>query len=614
VIEFKEQRNKNDIFAMPLLGFMFKNKTFITALRVITLTLFVYGIYLGFMIQTQENIFTKELFWGLFWSLFMVITLSTFGRIFCGICPHGFLGKHITKIGKKLDMPSWLQNPWWGLGLIIIGWWGVYYIAPRFLTAPFATAMLFSGMTILAFIIFYLYKDMSYCKYICPIGSLTKAYQRVSFTWLGSYKEDCKECKTFSCASACPYNLKPFTFNTKNSMEDCSLCMECAQACDAISFSIVPPANSLYKKFKFDKIEVWTYILITAAISITMSFHHGLGRSPMAEKLPWAKTAEYFKSFIDFGSLDAVGLFAFIYANVITLILVGFGMFVASKALKASYSKTFYTLGYAFAPLFLIGGLSHLLNSFFTHEYAEIVKGFAYGFGFENFNVENLASRKDAWLVIFDVFKYAAALLAFYIMYKRINLFEASKKAKSVAFIFASLLIIFYLMLNLSRVVISSVYGASKHGSHMQHGSAMQANHGMYQSVTPNKAVILQDGAHKEDCVRCGMNLPKWYKTNHAATTADGKVVQYCSLHCATEHANSEATHDLRVVDTKSLEFIDAQGAFYVVGSSKKGTMSKVSKYAFRNLSDAKNFAKEFGGQIMSLQEAKEVAQKDFKK
>lgn len=469
MIEHKEHRDKNDIFAMPILGFIFKNQKFIMAIRVLVLALFAYGVYLGFAEPGKENSFTKELFWGLFWSLFMVVTLSTFGRIFCGVCPHGFLGKYITKFGLQKEMPSWLKNPWWGLGLIIIGWWAVSYSFPGFYSIPLVTAIVFSVMSALAFLLYYLYKDMSYCKYVCPIGSLTKAYQRVSFTWLGSYKEDCSSCKTFDCATACPYNLKPFSFTNKNSMQDCSLCMECSSACDAISFKIVKPGNSLYKKFKFDKIEVWTYILITAAISITMSFHHGLGRSAVAKEMPWTQTAEYFKSFIDFGSLDAVGLFAFLYAVLITVVLVYVGMYFASKALKAEFSKTFYTLGYAFAPLFIIGGLSHLLNSFFTHEYADIANGFIYGFGLNVEEVQNLASRKDGWLKVFESFKYIAVIWAFFIMYKRLNLFKAGKVAKSIAFFFASLLITFYLAINLYRVYVVQTYGMPTNASHMHH-------------------------------------------------------------------------------------------------------------------------------------------------
>jgi len=610
MIEFKNNRDKNDIYGMPILGYIFKNQNFIMFVRVLVLALFAYGIYLGFEVQTKENTFTRYLFWGLFWSLFMVVTLATFGRIFCGICPHGFLGKYITKFGLKKEMPSWLKNPWWGLTLLVVGWWAVYYMYPGLYKAPFATAVLFTVMTLLAFLLYYLYKDMSYCKYVCPIGSLTKAYHRISFTWLGSYKEDCEECKTFDCAKACPYDLKPFTFNKKNSMEDCSLCMECSSACEGISFKMVKPGKSLYEKFKFEKIEVWVFILITAAITVSMSFHHGLGRSKAAEFMPWTKTAEYFKGIFDFGSMDVVGLFAFVYALGITLFLVYVGMFIASRALKAEFSKTFYTLGYAFAPLFIIGGLDHLLHSFFTHTYANIGNGFIYGFGLDG-HVENLASRKDTWLGIFGVFKYLAVAWGFYILYKRVNLFDASKKAKTIAFISASLLIVFYLSLILFRIYAAHAYGKATHGGHSHHGTHMSGK--MFQSVSPDKAVILQKGQNAASCSQCGMKLPMFYKTNHAAKNAKGEIKQYCSIHCLVDHKHSEKTSNEKVVDAGSLKFIDAKTAYYVVGSNKKATMSKTSKYAFALKENAEAFAKENGGKITDFKNAMDIAKKDFR-
>lgn len=611
MIEIKNNRDKNDIFGMPILGFIFKNQNFLMFIRVLVLGLFLYGVYLGFEVQTKENTFTRYLFWGLFWSLFMVVTLATFGRIFCGICPHGFIGKYLTRYGLQKEMPKWLKNPWWGLMLIVIGWWAVYYMYPGFFKAPFATAMLFTVLTLLAFLLFYLYKDMSYCKYICPIGSLTKAYHRISFTWLGSYKSDCSDCKTFDCANACSYNLKPFTFDKKNTMEDCSLCMDCSSACDAISFKFVKPGKSLYEKFKIDKIEVWTYILIAAAISITMSFHHGLGRSKAAEFMPWTKAAHWFENSFGAVSFDLIGLFAFLFSNILVLFFVVFGMFVASKALKADFSKTFYTLGYAFAPIFIIGGLSHLLHSFFTHTYANIANGFIYGFGLSG-HVENLATRKDAWLSIFSYFPYIAALWAFYILYKRVNLFEASKKAKTIAYIFASLLIVFFLSLNLFRIYAMYAYGKAN-GGHSHHGGHSHMSGKMFQSVGADKAIILQKGENSKSCSQCGMKLPMFYKTNHAATDSKGQTKQYCSIHCMVDHKHNENTTNEKVVDTNTLKFIDAKTAYYVIGSNKKATMSRVSKYAFSTKEAAEAFAKENGGKITNFKNAVDIAKKDFK-
>ncbi len=137
----------------------------------------------------------------------------------------------------------------------------------------------------------------------------------------------------------------------------------------------------------------------------------------------------------------------------------------------------------------------------------------------------------------------------------------------------------------------------------------------MFQSVSMKKATILQSGKAKMYCPACGMTLPMFYKTNHAATRR-GKVEQYCSIHCLAEvDLKSEAgLKDIKVVDVKSLKFIDAVNATYVVGSSKKGTMTMKSKYAFAKKSDAKKFAKKFGGKIMSFEGAYRVASKGLDK
>jgi polyferredoxin len=468
MIEFKEKRAKNDIYGMPILGFIFKNKVFIQVIQVITLGLFLYGMYMGFKEPTAENIFTQKLFWGLFWSFFIVVTLTTFGRIFCGICPHGFLGKYITKFGLKKEMPNFLKNRFIGIFILFFGWWAVYYAAPDFWRIPLATAWLFASLTLIAFVMYYIYKDMSYCKYICPIGTLLKSYSKISPTFLHTYKDDCDSCKTFDCAQACSYNLKPFTFNKKNSIEDCTLCMDCSSACDAVAFSFVKPSKTLLEKFKYQKAEVWTFILITAAISITMGFHHGLGRTAIVDEFIWSKTAMWAEQYINFGTLDNVGIFAFSYAVLFTIFIVYVGMFIASKFLNASFEKTFYTLGYAFAPLFVIGGLAHLISSFSTHNYADIVNGFIYGFGLDLHTVENLASRKDSWLMYLKVIPYIAALWGLIILGKRLKLFKASLTRKIFAFIFASSLISFYLSLQLYTGHVFKTYGAKTY-SHNQH-------------------------------------------------------------------------------------------------------------------------------------------------
>lgn len=124
-----------------------------------------------------------------------------------------------------------------------------------------------------------------------------------------------------------------------------------------------------------------------------------------------------------------------------------------------------------------------------------------------------------------------------------------------------------------------------------------------FQAVSPDKAVILQEGDSKMYCPRCGMTLPMFYKTNHAAQ-ANGKTEQYCSIHCLAETmADGVKVSEIKVVDNTTLKFVDAAKAWYVIGSSKAGTMSMTSKYAFSNKADAEAFAKEFGGKVMNFDE-----------
>ncbi|MDD5372549.1 MAG: nitrous oxide reductase accessory protein NosL [Sulfurimonas sp.] len=136
---------------------------------------------------------------------------------------------------------------------------------------------------------------------------------------------------------------------------------------------------------------------------------------------------------------------------------------------------------------------------------------------------------------------------------------------------------------------------------------------GMFQSVNEHEATLLQEGKNKNYCYKCGMDLVKYYKTSHSAVH-DGTVYQYCSIHCLEDHLGEGITlKNPKVVDVSSLKFVDAAKAYYVVGSQKSGTMSKISKYAFANEEDAKKFQAQFSGEIMDFYKALEIAKKDFK-
>ena len=167
----------------------------------------------------------------------------------------------------------------------------------------------------------------------------------------------------------------------------------------------------------------------------------------------------------------------------------------------------------------------------------------------------------------------------------------------------------------LSTVQAEMKCAPGKCGTAMKPGMAQgKKMMNMFQSVPKDKATLLQEGKAKAFCPECGMTLAMFYKTNHAAMV-DGKVKQYCSIHCLVEDMQKGSKpEDIQVVDANSLKFIDAKKAFYVVGSSKKGTMTAVSKYAFSNKADAEAFAKTNGGKVTDFKGALEAAKVEFAK
>lgn len=136
-----------------------------------------------------------------------------------------------------------------------------------------------------------------------------------------------------------------------------------------------------------------------------------------------------------------------------------------------------------------------------------------------------------------------------------------------------------------------------------------------YQAVPMQKATIVQKGDSKNFCPICGMTLPMFYKTNHAASHK-GENKQYCSIHCLAEdqELNKNSVSDIKVVDNKTLKLINAKKAIYVVGSNKPATMSMVSKYAFLNKKDALIFQQKNGGELKSFDEVYSSVAKGMKK
>jgi len=461
--------SKSDILKIPLLGRLIKSSVFLFVLRCVVLFLFAYSIWFGLVEPDPEkNYVTTGFFWALFWPFFMIFSLVTLGPVICTICPHAFIGKYLTRWGLNKPVPKKLRNPFIGLAILLLGYWGAYYAFAPF-GSPWFSALFFLLLSVLAIVSYLVFDKMAYCKYFCPMGPVKNAFGKMGFTWLSTYPDACVGCKTFDCAKACDHHLSPFNFDKGGSMDGCTLCMDCTQACPAVSWRLVKPSYSLLNPIKRTRnVDVWTYILLLAVISITMRFHHALGRSAIADQFPWSRNAHWLETqfpALAQAGLDTTGLVALVYALVLTIGVCVGGFAIGRRILQIPYDKAFSTLGYALAPLMIIGGLGHASEFFFLHYYSDIANAANQLLNLQAEIVEPLARRGEPWLHKFVVFQYIAVTWSMYLFYKRLQLIDASTRQKWLAFPFVSAMPIVYLALIMFSAYVFATYGvAMTHG------------------------------------------------------------------------------------------------------------------------------------------------------
>jgi copper chaperone NosL len=108
-----------------------------------------------------------------------------------------------------------------------------------------------------------------------------------------------------------------------------------------------------------------------------------------------------------------------------------------------------------------------------------------------------------------------------------------------------------------------------------------------------------KDVKQVSSCKNCGMNRQQFAHSRVLVVYDDGKREGFCSIHCAAVDlaVNIDRTPKrIFVGDYRTKELIDAENAFWVIGGSRSGVMTKRAKWAFSTREDADAFVKEFGG------------------
>jgi nitrous oxide reductase accessory protein NosL len=138
---------------------------------------------------------------------------------------------------------------------------------------------------------------------------------------------------------------------------------------------------------------------------------------------------------------------------------------------------------------------------------------------------------------------------------------------------------------------------------------------GLILSLSAGFCLAQDDVAKQASCKYCGMDRKTFAHSRMLVTYEDGSSMGTCSLHCtAVELAlNIDKTpKSIEVGDFKTKKLIDAEKAFWVIGGSKPGVMTKRAKWAFESKADADAFIKENGGKPASFDEAIKASYEDM--
>lgn len=114
----------------------------------------------------------------------------------------------------------------------------------------------------------------------------------------------------------------------------------------------------------------------------------------------------------------------------------------------------------------------------------------------------------------------------------------------------------------------------------------------------------------KDRCAVCQMYPARYTRDKCQLQTKQGQVYQFCSTQCmfkfladSSKYAKTNVTPFLVwVIDYPTETWFGAKAAYYVVGSKSQGPMGPEA-FAFANLKDAKDFAAEHGGQVLTFKE-----------
>lgn len=203
--------------------------------------------------------------WILWWVSLMGAVVPVASRAWCAICPIPLPGEwlqrrtllrvpsaadsilrsgrkrigHNLYSGRSRRWPRTLSNLW----LQTAGFMILATFSAVLLTDPLASAIAIGGLLVVATVVATLYRQRSFCRYLCPVGGFLGLYSGSSVLTVRCRDAAlCASCPDKGCVAGnerawgCPWLEQPNRMVRSNA---CGLCLECIKACGQENMTVL---------------------------------------------------------------------------------------------------------------------------------------------------------------------------------------------------------------------------------------------------------------------------------------------------------------------------------------------------------------------------------------
>lgn len=215
----------------------------------------------------------------------LVLVLLAAGNLFCMACPFMLprtLARRFFKPTRR--WPRWLRSKWLAVGLFVL----ILFAYELFdlWSSPWWTAWLIVAYFAAALAVDSVFKDASFCKWVCPLGQFNFVASTVSPLEVTVRDADaCARCKTHDCIRGTRDPADPSVvlqqgcelglfLPKKTGNMDCTFCLDCVHACphDNVVLATRVPASELWADPRRSGLGLFSRRKDLAALALVFAF------------------------------------------------------------------------------------------------------------------------------------------------------------------------------------------------------------------------------------------------------------------------------------------------------------------------------------------------------